>query len=1067
MERTRSIVGAWLAVWASAWAVWLHAPSVVAAASPTASSNATNTQRPGDEPTSAENLVKGMTLPVGFRAVLFASEPDVSQPIAMTTDERGRLWVVENYSYPEWRESGTDRVVIFEDADGDGRFDSRTVFLDGGRNLTGIEVGYGGVWLTSPPQLLFVADRDRDDVPDGAEKNRGFKSETILDGFNAKEVGHNIVNGLRWGPDGWLYGRHGITATSCVGIPGSSDQDRTVIDCSIWRVHPVTRAFEVVTRGTTNPWGFDYDDLGEMVFTNNVIGHLWHVIPGAHYERMYGVDPESHVYEFMPQCADHLHWPGGEWQQSREADGKQDPAVDALGGGHSHCGGMIYLGDMFPDRYRGQMFFCNTHGKRVNVDSLEHGPRGIVGHHEPDFLKAFDTWFRGIELISGPDGRVWIADWTDAGECHDHDGVHRTSGRIYTILYDSRPEMFGAGGQSGPGATPPRAAALDLSAATDAELVELQLHSNDWFCRHARRILSERHVAGRDLSAAAAELRAMAETHADPTRRLRGLWAAQAVGAASPEWLCHRLSDPHESVRAWGVRLLVDRNVGTAQGQPDGLAAALVERATVDPSGLVRLHLAGALGKVPTVWRWEIATQLAMRPEDADWNSLALMIWYGLREAVIQDPARAVQLAASTPMPTLRRLVARRLAFDADRLPAAAEALCKLLAANTDADEKNKIIEPGSMQRRVDSLTGMAEALRGRRRVVLPESLVAATNGLIQQINDQMPAGPDAAIAQTMAAILGKEKSFAELRAVAMDPSAPVEARWEAIAAIGQSRTAANASEGLDAAEVLSKLLDDRSVRGEAVRALAGCATPKATQRAVQRLPQLAPSDRHIALDWIVRRPDGASLVLDAIESKKLAAGELSASQARVMHDSQDAAIAERLVKLWGTVRESSADRMAAIEQWRSKLSSESLAKADRSQGRVVWQQRCAGCHMLFGGSGRVGPDLTGSGRADLEYVLVNVIDPSAIVPEAWRLTQVITSDGRVAAGALVAADERTLTLRTPEGDVVFDQSEVDEVRKQKESVMPEGLWNGLTDAQVRDLVAYLASPVQVALPDE
>ncbi|MEI6036888.1 MAG: c-type cytochrome, partial [Planctomycetota bacterium] len=777
-----------------------------------------------------------------------------------------------------------------------------------------------------------------------------------------------------------------------------------------------------------------------------------------------------------PQCADHLHWPGGEWQQSREADGKQDPAVDALGGGHSHCGGMIYLGDLFPDRYRGQMFFCNTHGKRVNVDSLEHGPRGLIGHHEPDFLKAFDTWFRGIELVSGPDGRVWIADWTDAGECHDHDGVHRTSGRIYTILYESRPEVSGVRGQSSPAATPPkasvsqaglpRAVALDLHAATDAELVRLQLHRNDWFCRHARRILSERHVAGRDLSAAAAKLRAMAETHTDPTRRLRGLWAAYAMGAASPEWLRERLSDPHESVRAWGVRLLVDRNVGSPQGKPDGLAAALVERATVDPSGLVRLHLAGALGKLPTAWRWEIATQLAIRSADADWNSLALMIWYGIREAVIQDPARAVQLAASTPMPTLRRLVARRLAFDADRLPAAAEALCRLLAPNTE-DENEKPSEHRSIQRRVDSLAGMTEALRGRRRVVLPEPLVAATNGLIQQINDQMPAGRAAAIAQTMAAILAKEKSFAELRAVALDPAAPVEARREAIAAIGQSRTAANPSEGLDAAEVLSKLLDDHSVRGEAVRSLAGCATPKATQRAVQRLPQLAPSDRHIALDWIVRRPDGASLVLDAIESKKLAAGELSATQARVMHDSGDTALAERLVKLWGTVRETSADRMAAIEQWRLKLSSESLAKADRSQGRAVWQQRCAGCHMLFGGRGRVGPDLTGSGRADVEYVLANVIDPSAIVPEAWRLTQVITSDGRVAAGALVAADERTLTLRTPEGDVVFDQSEVDEVRKQKESVMPEGLWNGLTDAQVRDLVAYLASPVQVALPDE
>ena len=303
-------------------------------AAPVASPHAVNTQPPGDSPPSAADLVRGISVPKGFRTVLFASEPDVSQPIAITTDERGRLWVVENYSYPEWRTTGTDRVLIFEDADGDGRFDSRTVFLDGGRNLTGIALGRGGVWLTSPPELVFVPDRNRDDRPDGPP-------EPILDGFNAETVGHNVVNGLMWGPDGWLYGRHGITAKSHVGRPGAAAADRTVIDCSIWRVHPTTHRFEVVARGTTNPWGLDYDDLGEMVFTNNVIGHLWHLIPGAHYERMRGVDPEPHVYELMPQCADHLHWAGKAWQETREVAGKIDATVDALGGGHSHCGGLI------------------------------------------------------------------------------------------------------------------------------------------------------------------------------------------------------------------------------------------------------------------------------------------------------------------------------------------------------------------------------------------------------------------------------------------------------------------------------------------------------------------------------------------------------------------------------------------------------------------------------------------------------------------------------------------------------------------------------------------------------
>ena len=861
------------------------------------SPHAVNTQVQGDEPTAAAELVRGITVPEGFRVELFAAEPDVSQPIAITTDARGRLWVVENYSYPEWRTTGTDRVVILEDADGDGRFDSRKVFLDGGRNLTGITLGHGGVWLLSPPELVFVPDRNRDDMPDGP-------AEPILDGFNAKTIGHNVVNGLLWGPDGWLYGRHGITATSRVGRPGDPDSARTTIDCSIWRVHPETRRFEVVARGTTNPWGLDYDDYGEMIFTNNVIGHLWHLVPGAHYERMRGVDPEPHVYELMPQSADHLHWAGGAWQDSREKEGNVDPAADDLGGGHSHCGGMIYLGEMFPESYRGKIFMCNTHGKRVNVDRLEYGPRGIVGRHDPDFLKAFDTWFRGIELVSGPDGRVWIADWTDKGECHDHDGVHRTSGRIYTVLYGGpRPHET-----------------VDLNTKSDAELVALQLHRNDWFCRHAREILAERAAAGRDLSAAAVDLRRLAETHADPTRRLRGLWAAHAIGAADRRWLRGRLADEHASVRAWAVRLLVDDPTGeaVATAAPDWLGNALAQLAKHEPAGIVRLHLAGALGKLPSRIRWPIAESLADGASDADWRELALMLWYGLRGPVAEDPARAAALAAKTPMPTLRRLIARRLAFDADRSAACAAALESLLSATR-----------GDVERRADVTSGIAAAWEGRKRLPLPASLLVI---------------------------------------VAADPS---------------------------------------------LKRFAG--------------PRVEPEVK----------PQDAAAASTAAEIARLQAAGPSTPAAR----------------------------QAAITAWRQKLTPDELSRADLSAGRAVWRQRCGACHVLFDEGGNVWPNLTGSGRAEADYAILNVMDPSAVVPEAWRLTQVITAEGRVLSGAVVAADDRTLTLRTMSGDVQLDREEIDELVTREQSVMPEGLWNGLTDEQVRNLVAYLASPTQVPLP--
>ena len=345
-----------------------------------------NTQNPKDAPLSPAEALKRMTLPPGFNATLFAGEPDVMQPIAFDFDDRGRLWVVENFSYPDFKNENCDRILIFTDKDGDGRFDERKVFLEGGHRLSGITVGFGGVWVTSAPNLLFYPDRDGDDVPDG-------KPEIILDGWTTK-AGHNMVNGLAWGPDGWLYGRHGITTFSMVGKPGTPENERIKLSCCIWRYHPVKKIFEVVCNGTTNPWGLDWDDMGQPFFSNNVIGHLWHVVPGAHYKRMFGEDFNPHVYQLIEQTADHLHWSGGDWTKARAGQG-------GLGGGHSHAGAMIYLGDNWPGAYRNRIMMANIHGNRLLYDELVRHGSGYVAKHGSDFLMANDPWFRAITICTG------------------------------------------------------------------------------------------------------------------------------------------------------------------------------------------------------------------------------------------------------------------------------------------------------------------------------------------------------------------------------------------------------------------------------------------------------------------------------------------------------------------------------------------------------------------------------------------------------------------------------------------------------------------------------------------
>jgi putative membrane-bound dehydrogenase-like protein len=581
-----------------------------------------------------QRAVERIRLPEGFRATLFAGEPDVIKPIAMTTDERGRLWVVESHSYPNWLpegKEGHDRILIFEDKKGTGRFDSCKVFWDRGTNLSGIAVGFGGVWLCATPHLLFVPMRRGEDKPSGPPR-------VALDGWSL-EAKHNVFNALTWGPDGWLYGCNGILATSNIGRPGSPDSKRVPFNCGVWRYHPVKQTFEVFAWGTTNPWGLDFDDYGEMFITNCVIKHLFHVAQGAHYVRMYGQDLNPDCYDLMTSCADHIHWGGGDWTTSRGGQGSHD----APGGGHAHAGAMVYLGDNWPDAYRHHVFMSNLHGNRLNQDVLERHGSGYVAHHGKDFLMANDTWFRGLSLLYGPDGGVFVSDWHDTGECHDYDRVE-PCGRIYKVTY----------GQ-------PAAVKVDLPALSDEQLVRLQRHKNDWWVRQARRLLQERANASKLGKTVRPQLLNMLREETNVPRKLRALWALHVTGPLDEKTLLGLLDSPHDVIRGWVVRLLVeDRRIS------DDAAKRLAEMARNDKSPCVRLALASALQRLPVTQRWAIAEGLSAHAEDASDENLPLMIWYAIESLVPSDPDRAARLLAKCRIPLVRQSIARRIAAMAE-----------------------------------------------------------------------------------------------------------------------------------------------------------------------------------------------------------------------------------------------------------------------------------------------------------------------------------------------------------------------------------------------------------------
>ena len=587
--------------------------------------------------------LKAIAVPKGFRVQLAAAEPMVQQPIDMAWDTRGRLWVAECYTYAE-RETNfekklKDRIIILEDTNHDGVFDKRKIFWDGASQLTSIELGFGGVWAACAPNILFLADRNGDDQPDG-------EPEVILDGFDTDKVRHNIVNGLRWGPDGWLYGRHGILGPgSKVGRPGTPEAKRTHIQCGIWRYHPSRKNFEVVCHGTTNPWGHDWDEHGQLFFINTVIGHLWHAVPGARYQRMYGNHFDKHLYELIQQTADHYHFDVGKEKWSDLKKTGMTSGTDAAGGGHAHTGMMIYLGDNWPAEYRGNVFTLNLHGLRINQESLHRQGAGYVGKHAADFMFTSDKWFRGIELSYAPDGSVYVLDWSDIGECHDNDGIHRTSGRIYRISYGKT-----------------EAAKVDLTKWSNEDLAESVGSPNEWYSRQARQLIQQRAAAGQDLTKAALKLMNTYRLTSSTPTALRAMWTLNAIGSADEDWLLEQSNDEREHIRTWAIKLLCDQEALSKKTQK-----RFIEMGGQDKAGLVQLQLASALQQLPLEDRWPLANALVSQDTFAKDPVFPLLVWYGINPAVTENRNAALKLVAQCKIPKVRQFIARRLAGEAGK----------------------------------------------------------------------------------------------------------------------------------------------------------------------------------------------------------------------------------------------------------------------------------------------------------------------------------------------------------------------------------------------------------------
>jgi putative membrane-bound dehydrogenase-like protein len=953
-----------------------------------------------------EEAARAMTLPEGFKVTLAAAEPDVVQPIAMALDHRGRLWVAEAYSYPIRlkEDEAHDRILIFEDRDGDGRLEHRKVFAENLNLVSGLEVGFGGVWVGSAPHLLFIPDADGDDHPDGPP-------QVLLDGWGYHDT-HETLNAFIWGPDGWLYGCHGVFTHSLVGKPGTPEDDRTPLNAAIWRYHPTRHEFEVFAHGTSNPWGVDFNDHGQSFCTACVIPHLYHVIQGARYQRQAGQHFNRYTYDDIKTIADHRHYVG---DTPHSGNNRSDDA----GGGHAHAGAMIYLGGSWPPEYRGQIFMNNIHGARINMDILKRDGSGFVGSHGDDFIFSNDRWSQIVNLRYGPDGGAYMIDWYDKNQCHRRETeMHdRTNGRIFKVSYGT-----------GPGAT-----GVDLRSQDDLALVELQLDRNDWFVRHARKVLQERAAGGAIDPAAVKRLEEIALTHDDATRRLRAIWTLHVTGNLDESLELKTLDDKDEYVRGWTIQCeMEDGELSPRVG------TKLQAMAESDPSPLVRLYLASALLRMPREARWELLAALMSHAEDAEDHNLPLMYWYAAEPLTDEDPRRALESVTAAEVPLPLAFAVRKIGSDGKP-----ESLALLTAhlGTVQSDSQRLIM-----------LEGINLALRGRRQVEMPEAWPEVSKRLALSDSAEVRSR-----AKALAVTFGDPEALAAMREIVADADAKADQRKDALASLLGAKDK-------QLAPLLQELVADAQLQREALRGLAGYDDKNTPGVILSAYADLSPAAKRDALNTLASRVSYAKALLNALDEKQVATADVTADIIRQLRNLKDEKLNERIVEAWGTVRSTPLDKTLLIKQYQEMLTKAPRNEPDLSHGRAVFAKTCQQCHTLFGVGDKVGPELTGSNRANLDYLLSNVLDPSALIAKDYMPITIVTDDGRVITGLVMREDPGSLTIRTANESLVVPRDEIDEMEPSTKSMMPDDLFKPLSEQDVRALVAYLASPAQVPM---
>lgn len=954
---------------------------------------------------SPEEALKKFRTPEGFSVELVAAEPMIRQPVAMTFDRKGRMWVIQYLQYPNPAglkavkvdnylrtiydrvpepppkgPRGLDRITILEDTDGDGRADKTKDFLNGLNLATGLAIGHGGVFVAQTPYLLFYPDRNGDDIPDG-------DPEVLLSGFGMEDS-HAVLNSLQWGPDGWLYGAQGSTVTAKIG-------DIT-FQQGIWRYHPLTKKFELFAEGGGNTWGLDFDRHGNAIAgTNYGDRAMLHQVQGAYYQKNFGKHGElQNPYAFG--YFEHVPYKG-------------------FVGGHVTIGGIVYQADAYPHYLRDQYLAANVLSNVINWHRIEPDHSTFRNSHGAPLMATDDQWFRPVDCTVGPDGLLYIADWYDqrANHVDPRDDWDKSNGRIYRLKYQgvTKPAMF------------------DLEQLTTDELIRLLDHKNDWYVRQARQILAER----RDHATWPALLRRFRSI--DEHQALEAFWALYVSEAWDESLALEALKHRAPDVRTWAVRLIGDTRSVTAKEREQ-----LFQLAAHEQHLTVRSQLACTAKRLNASDALPMVANMLKRADDVNDPFIPLLLWWAIENKAESDRDAVLELfakPATWDLPLVQLFMIARLArrYCAAAGDANYESAARLLALAPNRNSQELVF------------AGMSDGLQGRRFTTPPRQLEEPIAELWSQGNHGMP------LLKLALRINYLPAHDLALRRVA-DAGTPEAERVMLINLVGQVA-------GPECVPVLLSVFEQKKtpgkIRKEALLALQRFNEPTIAAAVIKLYASLPADLRSVSRSLLCSRISGAKLLLGEVDAGRIEPKEVGTEDLRQIAGMNVPELNKLIEKHWGKMGQATPDeKRVFIHGLKTSLK---LAAGNPLEGKKIFTQVCATCHTLFGEGNKVGPELTGADRKNMDFLLTSIVDPSSVIRKDFFMYSAVLKDGRALSGLLVENTPATVTLLDAKNQrTVIAQEDIEEMEPAPLSMMPEKLLDPLTAQQVRDLISYIQS---------